>query len=118
MKNEELNDKKIRMIEDKIDLEKERLKKINSMYDDIESFDRDINKCIDLLAKSVKGSNVNNIFDDVNESSSIFYKSIVSSLDEELEASKKAISKLTEEKEAILKSKRGDEDANSNNKKE
>lgn len=118
MKNEELNKREVQQIDNKIDVEKNKIKELNNVYDEIEVLSRNMNKCIDLLADSVKGPVANNIFNDAYESNIVFCRNTSNRIDEEMGLSKKIISNLSEEKESILKSKKGDEDADSGNKEE
>jgi len=117
--NQILNTKqKINNIDNKLDLEKKHLNKIDEMHQEINSLAKDINKCVELLSKSMKGPTVNNMFQDMENTNRTFYRRATMELEQEEINIKKNINKLYKEKDAIIKEerikeKRGDDDADS-----
>lgn len=113
MSNEK--DKKISELNNKIDNEKIKVKKMNEIISEMASLTRSMNKCIDLLAKSMGGKKVQVMLSDMQDNNNISQRNIVSDLESKIEQAKKEISKLSQQKENILKEKKGDKDADSIN---
>ena len=95
--------RKVNEIDNRIDTEKIRIRKIAETQDHITSLRRNINWCIELLSKSMKGPTTQNRFDDMHNSNTLFYIKTASILDEESEKSRKNIVILSSEKDKIIK---------------
>ena len=89
------NKKQIRQIDNLIDNEKNRLKKIDSMQESIVSVTKNMNQCIDLLSVSIKGTMNANLLNDMRDSNKTFYINMATTLDDESEISRKKINKLS-----------------------
>lgn len=109
--NEILSTKsQIDRIDNQIDDEKMRLKKIDSIQEDIVSLSKSMNHCIDLLSQSIKGPHAENKYNDMRNANKKSYINIATFLDDEEELSRKKMNKLFDEKETLLKeSKRKEE---------
>ena len=103
---------KINKIDNKLDIEKKRIKKLDNMQENVNSINKNINHCIYLLSKSVKGTNANHIFNDMYDTNNDVTKKMNKSIDEELALSKKGVNKLYEEKEKYIKEKQKEKKSN------
>jgi len=87
-----------------------RIKKIDSMQEDIISLSKSMNQCIDLLSQSIKGPHTESKYNDMRNSNKKTYINITTFLDDEAELSRKKINKLFDEKETILKENKNKEE--------
>lgn len=94
---------KIKEIDDRLDIERKKLQKLDDMREEIISLNKNMDKCIDLLAKSIKGPVTKSIFNDMYDSNKIFFIKANSAIDEENNISKKEINKLYQEKDKLIK---------------
>lgn len=110
---------KINELNNMIEEEKKKIKKLDSMQEEITSLNKNMNKCIELLSKSIESPTKDNMLSDMYNSNKSLYRNLTSSLDEEAEVSKKIINKLSQEKDNLIKENkkknRGDDDASSSN---
>lgn len=105
-KNERPNDefkKRINEIDNQIDNEKKKIKKIDSIQEEVTALNKNLNKCIELLSISIKGEQKDKMLNDMYDKNKSFYINFSSTLDDEISITKKKINKLTEEKENIIK---------------
>lgn len=93
---------KINKIDDELEIEKARLKKMDNMQEELHALNKSISKCIYLLSKSIKGPNTNNVFNDMNDSNRMLLENANATLEEEMADTKKNIHKLYEAKEEII----------------
>lgn len=119
--NEIINTKaKINEIDDLIDNEKLKIKEIDDMQENVREINRGLNRCIDLLAKSIKGPNTSAMFQDMYDKNKSFYINMSSSLDEESLETRININKLYQQKDDIIKEEkknRGADNASGSDKK-
>ncbi len=94
---------KINNIDERLDNAKKRIKNLSEMQENVEAITKSINKCIDLLSKSVKGPQVNNKFNDMRDSNKLFLVKTSASIEEETISARKDINELYKEKDRILK---------------
>lgn len=100
----------INEIDNKLSVEKKKIKKLDEMQETLYELNKNMTKCIELLSKSIKGPTTNNIFSDMENKNRIFYIKGSSVLDEETELSMKKIQNLYKEKSnEIAKSKKEQE---------
>ena len=97
---------KINKIDDELEFEKARLKKLDNMQEELHALNKSISKCIYLLSKSIKGPNTNVVFEDMNSSNHAFIENAQATLEEEMADSRKNIHTLYEAKEEIIKESR------------
>jgi len=105
-KNENIKDefkKKINEIDNQIDNEKKKIKKIDSIQEEVTALNKNLNKCIELLSVSIKGEKNDKMLSDMYDKNKSFYVNFSSTLDDEISATKKKISKLNETKENLIK---------------
>ena len=97
------NRQKINEVDNQIDDEKGRLEKLSTMQETIDSIAKNVDKCIELLSKSMKGPNTDSLFNDMYNSNKAFFKKASSNIESEETNSRKKINELYKEKEKILK---------------
>lgn len=90
-------------IDNLVDEQKYKIKKIDELHEQIASLNKNLNICIGLLARTVNGPTTQNMFNDMYENNQSFYANMTSTLDDELLLAKKAISSLSKEKEELIK---------------
>lgn len=109
MDNEKINNeyttlnKKLLEIDTKVDDEKNKIKKIEELQEQVTSLNKNLSICIALLAKSMRGPTTQNMFNDMYNTNQSFYKNMTSSLEEENIEIQKSIGKLLDEKENAIK---------------
>lgn len=97
--------KKINEIDDMLDLEKKNTKKLENLRENFCNLHKDMDKCIDLLSKSIKGKNVEIALSDMRASSEKLYNKTNENINIELKKIKKRVNKLYSQKEEIIKKK-------------
>lgn len=119
--NEIINTNKIlNEIDGKIDIEKNRIRQIGDMQDNVREINRGFDRVIDILSRSIKGPNTDMMFDDMRDTSRLFYIEASSSLDEEALEIRNNVNKLYQQKDDIIKDdkkNRGADNADSGDKK-
>lgn len=119
--NEIINTNKIlNEIDEKIDIEKNRIRQIDDMQDNVREINRGFDRVIDILSCSIKGPNTDMMFDDMRDTSRSFYIEASSSLDEEALEIRNNVNKLYQQKDDIIKEdkkNRGADNADSGDKK-
>ena len=104
---------KINKIDERLDNAKRRIKNLSSMQDNVDSIAKSMNKCIDLLGKSLKGPHVSTKLSDMYNSNKLFLIYASAGIEEEKINVRRTINELYKEKDKILK-----EDRNEYNKNE
>lgn len=102
--------KKIDIIDDKIDVEKKKLKQMEGIWDELISLNKNLNKCIDILSRSMRAPNSKYIYDDMRASNNGFLVKATVGMEEYTEVLKKNIHKLSDEKDQLIR-----QQANKNN---
>lgn len=97
---------RISAIDEKLDIEKKRIKNLSDMQDTVNSIAKSMERCIDLLSKSIRGPKTNNRFNDMRNSNKVFLRKATDSIEEESMAVRKKINELYKEKDTILKENR------------
>ncbi len=100
--------KRINTIDDELESEKAKLKKIYTMQENLHDLNRSLNKCIYLLSKSIKGPNTEVVFSDMSDSSRSIIRNATATLEEKTMDIKGNIHKLYEEKEEIIEKNRSE----------
>ena len=95
--------KRINEIDNKIDSEKQRIKKIDDIQEEVTALNKNLNKCIELLSISIRGEKTGKKLNNMLDENKSFYANFSSALDEEKTITTKNISKLTDEKESLIK---------------
>ena len=94
---------KINNIDERLDNAKKRIKNLSEMQENVEAIAKSMNKCIDLLSKSINGAQVNNKFNAMRDSNKLFLIKTTASIEEETITARKAINELYKEKDILLK---------------
>ena len=100
------NKKRINEIDDELSEQKKKLKKLDSMQEDVASLTRNIDKCIQLLSKSIQGPTTQNMFNDMSNTNQLFLRKTNNNIEEETMKAQHNIHKLYQEKDQILKENR------------
>lgn len=96
---------KIDKIDDILEQEKKNTRKLENLQESFHALNGDILKCLELISKSIKGSNVENTLDDIRYSNNEILNKSYQNIDSELKQIKKRVNKLYSEKEELIKEK-------------
>lgn len=97
-----INEKnKLNQIEKRIDEQQMKIKKIDSMQNDLFTMKKSFNNCLSLLSKSIKGKKSNYMFADMYDSNNAITTKVSSILDEERSSTNKILNDLYLEKAEI-----------------
>lgn len=102
MENINLNSKIVR-IDNLVDEQKYKIKKIDELQEQITSLNKNLNMCIALLARAINGPTTQNMFNDMYENNQSFYANMANTLDDELVDARKTIDSLSKEKDELIK---------------
>lgn len=80
-----------------------RLKFLNDMEESTIKLNKSINRCLTLLSESMKGPEINTMFEEMHSSSTAYYQKISKSLEEELTSSKTEIATLRRKQDELSK---------------
>ena len=94
---------KIYNVDEKLDVAKKRINNLQGMQDSVNAIAKSMNRCIDLLSKSIKGPAVNNRLEDMRSTNKIFLAKSTASIEEETMAVRKTINELYMEKDRLIK---------------
>ncbi len=109
---------KINKIDDNLDSEKKKIKNLSDMQDSVNSINRNMDRCIELLSKSIKGPTTQNIFDDMHNTNRKFLINASQNIEDETTIARKNINELYKEKDRIIKESRNNSRKEENNNKE
>ena len=93
------NKTKLKEVNDQLDIEKKRLKTLDDIEELFVSLNDNVSKCVDLLAKSIKGQNINKKLDYIEESNKINYIKSIDSINDDRENIKQNIKRLNSERD-------------------
>lgn len=97
---------KIYTVDEKLDVAKKRINNLHSMQDSVNAIAKSMNRCIDLLSKSIKGPTVYNRLEDMRSTNKIFLAKSTASIEEETMAVRKEINELYKEKDRLIREKK------------
>lgn len=97
------NKKNIDNIDDMIDQNKNRIKSLNNMEDNFQALSRSIEKCVDLLNKSIKGNNIERKLGDISDNNKISLKRVLGTIDDERQEVNKELKNLFNQKDYLEK---------------
>lgn len=105
-KNENIKDefkKKVNVIDNQINNEKNKIKKIDNVQEIATSLKKNLNKCIELLSVSINGKQKNKMLNDMYDKNKSFYVNFSSSLNNKIAITKNKINELNEKKDILIK---------------
>lgn len=98
--------KKNDTLDEKIASEKIKLEKLTDMQESVDAIVENINECIDLLSKSIKGPNTENIFNDMYATNKNFQVNVSTNIENSQADIKSRIDRMYKEKDRILEKSR------------
>ena len=98
--------KKNDALDEKIASEKIKLEKLTDMQESVDAIVENINECIDLLSKSIKGPNTENIFNDMYATNKTFQVNVSTNIENSQTDIKSRIDRMYKEKDRILEKSR------------
>lgn len=96
---------RINKIDDMVDIEKSKIKKYSDMQENYYSLSKNIDKCIDLISRSIKGPNTVAIFDEMQNDNRKQMIETTEMLDSKIKESKDKVNKLYSEKNELIQKK-------------
>lgn len=118
MLNNSFSKKKLNLVNDKIQLTKDTLKEVDSLYGTYQSMNKNINKCIDLLNQSVRGGDAQSILDAARIEMKEIYTGAINRLDEKTAEINKELKNLYTYRERLLTERKKERQKETKNKKE
>lgn len=108
MENKEEKDNKnnkelLNKINNKIELEKKKIKNIEYLHNEVVLLNRNVDGCIEILSKAMIGPTTSYVFEDMHNRNKTFFVKTTNDLDEQKSFSQKTINKLSEQKEELSK---------------
>jgi hypothetical protein len=100
---------KIKEIDSKIDIEKNKEKRLDDIEEIVTSLNNNINRCLELLSISIKGNNSEKKYNNIQTENRINYKKNMNDIEIQREMLKTNINKLNTEKEGLLKEEKEEE---------
>ena len=94
--------REINEIDNQLDAEKKHTKKLEKYQDDFHNLHKNMNNCLNLLSRSIKGPSTEVLIDDMRDSNETIYSKINENINVELKAIKKRVNKLYAKKEEII----------------
>ena len=95
-------EKDIDKFDDQIEVEKNRIQELSEMQETVDEIVDNINKCIELLSKSMKGPTTENLFSDMYNSNKSFQTSVSTNIENNQIEIRKKLNELYKEKENIF----------------
>ena len=92
----------VRYLEDAIYGQQQNLKNLDEMEETFLTLKKQINKCVDLLNRSMKGKNINSRLSEIEGNNNRLYDNRLEMIREKRKETKETISRLTQEKEDYL----------------
>lgn len=115
--NEYVNYKReISQIDDAIDIEKQKLKRLDDMQEELAALNRNMEVCISLLAASVKGKNLGNVYRDIYDSNKRSCRKIGDAIDSTNSVATKKINNLYNDKYHLIEEQKKELEKEYNNK--
>ncbi len=120
--NQILNyDKEIEKVEEQIDIEQNKIQELSDMQESVDEIVDNINKCIELLSKSIKGPTTENMFSEMYATNKNFQTNVSTNIENNQIETRKRLNELYKEKESIFeenRTKTKDGEFKNNNEKE
>ena len=95
------NKAKLKVVNDKIDIEKQKMKNLDEIEELFVSLNSNINKCVELLSKSMKGENIGRKLGAIEESNKVNFNKSIYSINSNREDIKKKLSELSDQKDEV-----------------
>ncbi len=95
------NKAKLKVVNDKIDIERQKMKNLDEIEELFVSLNSNINKCVELLSKSMKGENIGRKLGAIEESNKVNFNKSIYSINSNREDIKKKLSELSDQKDEV-----------------
>lgn len=103
-----INKEKIKKIDNELEKEKNKFNDLDELEEIIISLNNNINKCIELISKSIKGNNINKRLSAIETENRISFKNNINNIDIERKEIKNNILNLNDEKDKIIENNKND----------
>ncbi len=102
MEQEKKADNKIeknkkKKLEEKLDNERDLLKRLDGIEEEITSLKKNIDKCISLIGESIKGGNIQNVLESMLHDNNEYLFDTTEIIEQERKSSQKRINKIKED---------------------
>ena len=93
------NKQKIKMVDEEIDVEKQKMKDLDEIEGIFVSLNSSISKCVELLSQSIKGESIDRKLGAIEESNKVSFNNSIYNIDSEREEIKTRMKRLYDEKD-------------------
>ena len=93
------NKQKIKMVDEEIDVEKQKMKDLDEIEGIFVSLNSSISKCVELLSQSIKGESIDRKLGAIEESNKVSFNNSIYNIDSEIEEIKTRMKRLYDEKD-------------------
>ena len=93
---------RINELDNKLSIEKAKLQKLDDMQESLYELNKNMSKCIELLAKSIIGPTTNRFFNEMENNNRMYYKRGSMILEEESASTMRNINKIYKDKIAEI----------------
>lgn len=90
---------KLRLVNDRIDVERQKMKNLDELEELFVSLNRNINKCVELLGRSIKGENIGRKLSAIEENNKVSFNKSIYNINSDREEVKNLLSRLNDERD-------------------
>lgn len=90
---------KLRLVNDRIDVEKQKMKNLDELEELFVSLNKNINKCVELLGRSIKGENIGKKLSAIEENNKVSFNKSIYNINSDREEVKNLLSRLNDERD-------------------
>lgn len=90
---------KLRLVNDRIDVERQKMKNLDELEELFVSLNKNINKCVELLGRSIKGENIGRKLSAIEENNKVSFNKSIYNINSDREEVKNLLSRLNDERD-------------------
>lgn len=94
--------KELDKVDEQIDIQRNKMQELNDMQESVNEIVDNINQCIELLSKSIKGPTTENMFNDMYNTNKNFGSNVSNNIENNQLEVRKRLNELYKEKDNIL----------------
>ena len=94
--------KELDKVDEQIDIQRNKMQELNDMQESVNEIVDNINQCIELLSKSIKGPTTENMFNDMYNTNKNFGSNVSTNIENNQLEVRKRLNELYKEKDNIL----------------
>ena len=90
---------KLRLVNDRIDVERQKMKNLDELEELFVSLNKNINKSVELLGRSIKGENIGRKLSAIEENNKVSFNKSIYNINSDREEVKNLLSRLNDERD-------------------